>query len=320
MRILAISLVYPPYVNNGSISLHHFLKFLKSKGHEIKVINPSIEIGQSYSYEGLNIGGKPSSDALYTWCDIMITQLYATNNATALANKYHKPIVHLLHSNEIASYTSVLNGAPGRNYIVYNSRNVKEILNYKFPSIICNPPIIESDYNTNQNPIFNQYVTLISLNDNKGARVFYELAKRMPDYQFLGVKGIGSYQIIEHLPNVTIMENTINMKEVYGKTRILLMPSEYESWGRTANEAMINGIPVVCSNADGLKENCSYAGIYVDRNYIDGWERAIRKIDADPFEYDEVGNRCKERIKDLDFDEQLYQFEKFLYSINGMYS
>ena len=32
------------------------------------------------------------------------------------------------------------------------------------------------------------------------------------------------------------------------------MPSDYESWGRTATEAMCSGIPVICSEANGLKK------------------------------------------------------------------
>lgn len=311
MRILALSFVYPPTVNNGSITLHYLLKHLKRQGHEVKVMNRNMELRDSYSYEGINISGQSNDDLMFHWCDCVITQLYATNFAVAMCHKYDKPCVHLLHSNEKASYTSVLDGAPGRNYIVYNSENVKQDLHYQFPSIVINPMIEEEKFVMNDNPIFNQYVTLISLNDNKGSEIFYQLAERMPEYQFLGVMGHGSNQVIKPSHNITFMENTENVMEIYRKTRILLMPSKYESWGRTANEAMLCGIPVVCSHAKGLRENCGDIGIYCEDDY----EQAIRRLDEDPFYYEVKSNDFKERMKQINLKEQLKQFEGFINQI-----
>jgi len=56
------------------------------------------------------------------------------------------------------------------------------------------------------------------------------------------------------------------------------MPSEYESWGRVGVEAMASGIPVIAHPTPGLQESLGDAGVFVDRNDIDGWERAIRRL------------------------------------------
>lgn len=48
-------------------------------------------------------------------------------------------------------------------------------------------------------------VTLVNLNRDKGSGVFYALAERMPDVDFLGVVGGHGHQVIrDDLPNVAI--------------------------------------------------------------------------------------------------------------------
>ena len=59
----------------------------------------------------------------------------------------------------------------------------------------------------------------------------------------------------EMLDNVDVGEHSDHMAEVYAVTRVLLVPSlDFESWGRVATEAVLNGIPVLCSDSGGLAE------------------------------------------------------------------
>src|SRR5437773_11167948 len=44
------------------------------------------------------------------------------------------------------------------------------------------------------------------------------------------------------------------MEDILAVTDLFLLPSEYESFGLAALEAMAAGVPVVSSNAGGLKE------------------------------------------------------------------
>ena len=84
-------------------------------------------------------------------------------------------------------------------------------------------------------------ITLINLCENKGARLFWALAARMPKTQFLAVKGAYGTQIVQDLPNVEVQEHVPGDQmrdKVYARTRVLLVPSSYESWGRVAVEAM----------------------------------------------------------------------------------
>jgi glycosyltransferase involved in cell wall biosynthesis len=118
-------------------------------------------------------------------------------------------------------------------------------------------------------------VTLINLWPDKGAEIFYKMAEEFPEVPFLGVIGGYGEQVIRDLPNVTIMEHTPDMKKVYGDTKILLMPSKYESYGRVGVEAMASGIPVIAHPTEGLRESLGDAGTFVDRDLPGEWKTAL---------------------------------------------
>lgn len=91
-------------------------------------------------------------------------------------------------------------------------------------------------------------ITLINANMNKGLAFFLKLAAALPDHKFLAVR---SYYHPPTDPTLAVPRNiqwidfTRNMKSILGQTRILVMPSHYESFGIVAAEALINGIPVL---------------------------------------------------------------------------
>ena len=90
------------------------------------------------------------------------------------------------------------------------------------------------------------------------------------------------------------------------------MPSEYESWGRTATEAMCSGIPVICTNGDGLMENCGKAGIYIKkRNDIKSWIDAINSLDEEKA-YLSASKKAKARGREHDPRKKLDEFERWV--------
>lgn len=65
--------------------------------------------------------------------------------------------------------------------------------------------------------------------------------------------------------NLSIRPATFDVKEIYKHTGVLLAPSLwYESWGRVATEAVMNGIPVLASSSGGLPEAVAGGGIILD--------------------------------------------------------
>ena len=92
-----------------------------------------------------------------------------------------------------------------------------------------------------------------------------------------------------------------DMREaVYSRTKVLLMPSSYESWGRAGVEALASGIPVVAHPTPGLCESLSEAGIFVDLHDVDGYEQVLRKLLSNPAEYRLAVKRAKARSAELD--------------------
>lgn len=324
--------LFPPMHCCGSeMVAHHVSKYLISKGNQVRVILHRYD-GKPYTYEGVEVIPATGSVDAYRWADCIFSHLDFTQFTVMMANEAKRPLVHFVH-NDI-TYDSIKNAQSGQ-YICYNSDWIAKKLNYKHPSVTLHPPCDTDYYNVNEDPEANEYITLVSLNERKGGWMFKKIAEHMPDRKFLGV--IGSYdnpgtlklsqsQIVEAMPpNVTVVPNSPDIHSVYKKTRILLMPSDYESWGRTATEAMCNGIPVICTPTDGLKENCGEAAIYVgeqkqqtepgDASVLIGtvheWVNAIRSLD-DKENYYKKSVACRSRAFALNPLSELQRLETFI--------
>jgi glycosyltransferase involved in cell wall biosynthesis len=115
------------------------------------------------------------------------------------------------------------------------------------------------------------------------------------------VVGAHGEQILQDLPNVELVQHQgpHAMREIYGRTRVLLMPSVYESWGRVGVEAMASGIPVIAAPTAGLTESLGEAGHLVPRDDLDGWERTLRRL-LDGRSWRAASRRSLQRSKELD--------------------
>lgn len=313
MKVLWSIHLYPPTHNCGSEWMaHNINKYLIAQGHQVRIILHQAtmnKVSVPYELDGVEVFPPTGNLDAYRWADVICTHLDYTQFSIIMAEAAHKPIVHFIH-NDI-EYSSIVN-ARKNNYVVYNSKWIADKLAYKWDSVIMHPPCEYEEYNVNTDPFENEFITLISLNKNKGGEQFYKIAEAMPHKKFLGVVGSYDEQIIQDLPNVTIIPNTPDILSVYKKTRVLLMPSAYESWGRTATEAMCNGIPVISTATPGLTENLDRAGIYVrQRSNIDRWVKEIEKLDDRKY-YQVQSERCRTRAKELSPLDELKKLETFL--------
>jgi amino acid adenylation domain-containing protein len=102
-------------------------------------------------------------------------------------------------------------------------------------------------------------VTMINPCAIKGINIFLDLARALPYVEFGAVLTWGTVmedrRALGALPNVRLLEPSPDIDVILAQTRVLLMPSLWEeSFGLTAVEAMLRGIPVLASNVGGLPE------------------------------------------------------------------
>jgi glycosyltransferase involved in cell wall biosynthesis len=218
-----------------------------------------------------------------------------TQRAATIANSLGIPFVFIMH-NDFLPNQELLTLKP--DLTVFNTEWIRGKFDHVVNrSMVLHPPVWAHEHATTPG----DHITLVNLNENKGCHVFYEMARRFPEEKFLGVVGGHGDQIIdESLPNVTIQPQTPNMKEdVWRRSKILLMPSIYESYGMAGVEALASGIPVLAHPTDGLRESQGAFGMYLDRGDLNAWENALLRL-SDPKEWHAASVLAKKRSAELD--------------------
>jgi glycosyltransferase involved in cell wall biosynthesis len=291
MRILALAHQWiPGHCAGAEVMLHAMLRALAARGHQVAV-SLSRQTGDPYELDGVAIAPTAGSGTVVPDADILITHLENTPRATLLGKWHHVPVIQVLHNTMDVTRSWLVREPVAlavhnshwmlADYTAWCKANGHELP----PSIVVRPPVDPAEYATSPGDC----VTLINLRPDetsrdgtvlgKGAELFWALAELLPDIKFLGVKGAYGEQMVRDLPNVEVLEHVPHdqMREkVYARTRVLLMPSSYESWGRTAVEAMASGIPTVYHPTLGLTESVGAAGIPVDRKLPAHWAEALR--------------------------------------------
>ncbi|MBB5129820.1 glycosyltransferase family 4 protein [Streptomyces griseoloalbus] len=301
----------PPQHNAGAEHmLVSMLRPLVERGHDVQVwLSRYGRATEPYDYRGIQVVPLESRLDFPTAvrrADVLVSHLECVPSTTALARGYGKPVVVLCHNTHRPTFRDMASG--GTALAVYNSQWMEreaELFFAEYPkavrpasSLVVRPPVFADEYATRPG----KAITLINCNEAKGGKVFAALARRMPDQQFLAVKGAYGEQILPDLPNVEVVEHVdgADMREtVYGRTKVLLMPSSYESWGRAAVEALASGIPVVAHPTPGLCESLGEAGVFVDRSDVDGYEAVLRKL-LTPAEHRLASKRARARSAELD--------------------
>lgn len=297
MRVLAMLHLYCPYHNAGAeTTAHQLLKRLIDRGHQVAVqlSRQHEQIGTDpYVYDGVTVWPYRANDDPLRWLmsdeppQLIIAHLENTLRAAILGDMYKVPVVVLMHNSFEKSRADLRWGAQ---LVVYNSEWMRADVEDWWglvqqtpppPGIVVYPPVLRTVYEVKPPSIDNGHVTLINMTDDKGVEVFYALARRLPKVKFLGVRGAYGRQVIrQDLPNVTIIPHVAprEMAEVvFSKTRVLLMPSAYESYGRVGIEAACSGIPTIAHPTSGLLESLGDGATFIERGDVTAWLDALRR-------------------------------------------
>ncbi len=233
---------------------------------------------------------------------------------------YNRPILTTCHYD--GSYQALTKNNPGRMIrwvemvMFINSTmepNFRKNVNPWPPNVVRTAivrPLMHEDKIRIDEPFQGDCITLVNANQNKGVTQFIEIAKRMPDRKFLAV--IPYYGELTPPPvpsNVELIPFDNDIRNILKRTRILVMPSYYESFGRVAVESMYNGIPVIYSkpaikpkditgSTEGMEEWITPAGIPCERENIDQWINIINSLD-DETTYSNRSEVVKQHIRNM---------------------
>lgn len=337
MKVLGLVHQYIPDRSAGAEThIHAMFRALAERGHDVDVVLSRME-GAPYVVDGVRVW--PMVDVKadpFRWipgADIVVAHLENSTRASVLGHFNGIPVCNV-HHNDFEQTRSVLTLDSARtDLVVTNSHWMTESLNdwaaerliQLPPRVMVRPGVEVAEYEVDRAGA--DRVTLVNLRradgaDNglsKGGETLRALALAMPKTKFLGVTGAyGVQQELDDLPNVEVIDHVPHdrmVAEVYARTRILLVPSNYESWGRVAAEAMASGIPVIASPTPGLMECLGDAGTFVDPADTQGWVEAINGLRTSA-RYRAAQVRSADRARELEAD-ALADLDHFVSSVEA---
>lgn len=297
MKIAAIVPVYPPVVRIGAfLATHEFLTAAARAGHDVVVFAYSTR-DRGWVLDGIPVdtGIRCRSHAYTVAAGADVVVSHAGDDGIGLdvaaavdaksvrmyhgAGRPHDQVADLVVYNSAASSA----GAPA---VLGRDR------------LVCRPWVDVDRHRTPSGDL----VTLVNLSEAKGIRTAWRAAEDLPDVGFLGIRGGYGRQIVPRARNFVVWGTQRDMRAVWGRTRVLLMPSEHETWGMVGVEAMACGIPVIAHPTPGLVEMLGSAGTFVDRADRAGWATSIRSLVTDPDLWDARSTAALTRVAELPDD------------------
>lgn len=294
MNILArVHLYRPTHCAGAEMMLHELLKALVARGHRVQVhLSRFCRARAPYVLDGVEVYPRDTrdwQDEAYK-ADVLLTHLDNTSTLISAAIAFRKPLVQILHNTHPSTRMWAHCKA---DLLVYNSDWMCVELGAHPHGVVVRPPVPVADYEVEPTGAM---VTLVNLNQAKGGVIFAQLAALMPTVGFQGVVGAYGEQLDPRLPNVLVRQHGGAMRSVYANTRVLLMPSTYESYGRAGAEAMCSGIPVIATDTPGVRESLGDAGIFMhpDSDAHD-WSAQLSYLLHDTGFYDEHSAKARSR-------------------------
>jgi glycosyltransferase involved in cell wall biosynthesis len=249
MRVLVRSYDIDDLGGSG-ITLRVIARFLEERGHTVWAT-----------------GDVQTPDEIKAWSpDLVMGQQWATDEASSWATALHVPFVMLVHGS--GQYEQFM---PQCDLVIFNTHLELELARVclgSTPATVLHPPVFRARYETTG---AGNYLTLFGSDPVKGVERFLRLARNMPDEKFLLVT---SMEIADCPANLLLQEKVSDVREIYERTRLLLMPSLYEPYGRVAVEAAMSGIPTVAADLPGIREATAGHALFVGPE--DNWEEVVR--------------------------------------------
>lgn len=157
-----------------------------------------------------------------------------------------------------------------------------------------------------------RFVTMVNPVKQKGIDVVIEVARHLPHREFLlvetwplpGEKRRELQARLAALPNVRFRRPTLDMREVYRQTALLLAPSQWnEAFGRVLLEAQVSGIPVVASRIAGIPEALRSGAVLLPPAETPArWAEAVEGVLSDPAAYQRLAEGARANVRREEFN------------------
>lgn len=325
MTVVALSHGYPPLWNmGGEVSLHRTLVGVKEDVHVLTNTDKpyeidGIQVSQIDTPDVLNIMANPApiADQLTDLnARIVIAQNELSLAAVKAANKSGAISVISLHTPP--QYGRLLREAVSEaDYAIYNT-NTAAIQWGEPNALVVHPPINPLPEKISNN---GDAYTMLSSLVNKGVEVVLQLAAMYPDKRFIIVRspaekthGLPDLEArAAKLPNVELHPRVApeDVHKYLEQTRILLVPSRYETYGMSAIEAAGYGIPSIHVDTPHTREGIGDAAILIKPLSVSEAAAGIEKIESD---YDTYSKNARKRAEWLQNrqDQEMSEFAKFI--------
>jgi hypothetical protein len=321
MTTVAISHGYPPLWNmGGEVSLHRSMTAVRGK--RVVLTNTQAE----YYIDGIQVKQIDTPNVL----DINADPAPITNQlkeleakAVIAQNELSLPAVYAARESGAISIVSV--HTPPRyggnikkavfqsDYAIYNTQAAATKWN-DLGSLVLHPPINPMPRDTKTT---GDAYTLLSSLVNKGVQVVLDLAKTYPDKRFIIVRSPAepTHGLVDledqaaKLPNVELLPRVSpdNVYKYLEQTKILLVPSKYETYGMSAIEAAGYGIPSIHVDTPDVREGIGEAAYLIKPLSFEGAIKGITEIEAN---YSFYSDKARTRAKYIE-DRQLLEMQRF---------
>lgn len=297
MHVVGVTPFYPPGSRVGAwLATHECLRALVARGHDVKV-HRYLSHGPDYELEGIAVSGGYGIEDSVKEADVVLSHLGDDGLAAKLAHEHGKPLVRMVHG----WCPGARERLHGCDLAVFNSEAARAEFSNGEPHIVVHP-VTRPEMHRVPMTLGQQAFTLVNL--AKGGELFRLLALSFPDVWFLGVRGGYGRQAFQMPRNVTVRQMTLDMREdVWQHTRVLLMPSERETWGMVGVEALCSGIPVIAADTPGLMESLGDGAYrFLDCLDLEGWQRAVENL-RDPDIWAAAAKRARARWREIEAEQ-----------------
>ena len=319
--VVAITHGYPPKWNmGGEVSLHRMLKTARGDKHVLTTTD------KEHIFEGVQIHKINAKNVLDIKTDPNpIAKQLRDLKADVVIGQNELSLAAVIAARMIGAVSIVSVHTPplyGRNIAkalgmadcaIYNTRT--SAVEWGEPdALVVHPPITEPPAKTYTNG--DAYLLSSSL-INKGVKTVIEVAKRYPGKRFIIIRspaepthGLPNLeQVVKEIPNIELKPRVApeDVHKYFKQSRVLLVPSKYETYGMTTIEAAGYGIPTVHVDTPHVREGIGEGAILVPGLNIDATAKGIDTIESN---YDLYSENARKRAEWL-YVRQKIEMQRF---------